>query len=375
MQDDSLLWPPASRNGEPLVMVSEQKREWGNALRDFLSSQGSPWDQSVAFATSGSSGGRPKAVIFSPAALEASARSVNEWIGASLGGDWCCPLPVWHMGGFMIHVRAALTGVRVFSLSGRWEASQYVRLLEECRASWSALVPAQVVDLVNAGFRAPATIKCIIVGGGALSPTVGEQARALGWPVVQSYGMTEAASQIATARLDEPYTGEEIPVLPHWELKLSESGCLCLRGKARFSAYAKTNEEGAFYLELFSPDEWWGSHDVVELKDARLTFLRRADRVIKILGELVDVDELENRFSLLCPGSLLVPLTDKRRGARLYACSENSCLAEAVEKWNEQEGGLYRLSGSFVMEIPRNPMEKLDRGTLMKRLKEKLPGS
>lgn len=372
MQDDSLLWPPASRNGEPLVMVSEQKREWGNSLRDFLSSQGSPWDQSVAFATSGSSGGRPKAVLFSRSALEASARSVNEWIGASLGGDWCCPLPVWHMGGFMIHVRAALTGARVFSLSGRWEASQYVRLLEECRASWSALVPAQVVDLVNAGFRAPATIKCIIVGGGALSPTVGEQARALGWPVVQSYGMTEAASQIATARLDEPYTGGGIPVLPHWELKLSESGCLCLRGNARFSAYAKTDEEGAFYLEVCSPDEWWASRDVVELKDERLTFLRRADRVIKILGELVDVDELENRFSLLCPGSLLVPLTDERRGACLYACSETPCLAEAVEKWNEQEGGLYRLSGCFVMEIPRNPMGKLDRGTLMKCLKEKL---
>lgn len=349
----------------PLIVVSREKAEWGERLREFLVSLGEPWCRSIAFATSGSSGGPPKGVLFFKEALEVSARSVNNWIGASSGGDWCCPLPVWHMGGFMIHVRSCLAGVRVHTFSSRWEPWAFSHFLAECGASWSSLVPTQVVDLVKAGCRAPETIRCIIVGGGALSPLIGEQARLLGWPVVQSYGMTEAASQIATAHVHESYTGTDIPVLPHWKVSLSEAGTLKIKGPARFSAYARMDGKGDFFLESFPAEDWWESRDIVSCEQGRITFLRRADRVVKILGELVDLDALECRFAGQVPGAVLCPVPDDRRGLRLYACfTDESVLTKAVVAWNAVEPGLYRLEACLVPEIPRNPMGKLDRKTL-----------
>lgn len=358
------LWPPTGGDF-PLIVVSREKAEWGEKLRAFLISLGEPWCRSIVFATSGSSGGPPKGVLFFKEALEASARSVNDWIGASSGGDWCCPLPVWHMGGFMIHVRASLSGAQVHTFSSRWEPGAFTRFLGECGALWSSLVPTQVVDLVKAGCRAPETVRCIIVGGGALPPSIGEQARLLGWPVVQSYGMTEAASQIATARVNEPYLGTDIPVLPHWEVSMSEAGALRIKGAARFSGYVRMDGMGDFLLESFSSEDWWESLDIVSCEQGRITFLRRADRVVKILGELVDLDALECRFAGQVPGAVLCPVPDERKGVRLYACFiEESVLSEAVAAWNAAEPGLYRLEACLVPEIPRNSMGKLDRKTL-----------
>ena len=66
----------------------------------------------------------------------------------------------------------------------------------------SSLVPAQVLDLVRAGLRPPPVLRAIVVGGGAISAELYRDARALGWPVLPSYGMTECCSQIATATHD-----------------------------------------------------------------------------------------------------------------------------------------------------------------------------
>ena len=68
----------------------------------------------------------------------------------------------------------------------------------------TSLVPTQVHDLVKADLRAPETLKAIVVGGGHLDAATGRLARTLGWPVLASYGMTEAASQIATQTLERP---------------------------------------------------------------------------------------------------------------------------------------------------------------------------
>ena len=40
--------------------------------------------------------------------------------------------------------------------------------------------------------------------------------------------------------------------------------------------------------------EWWGTRDLVRLEGRLLTFLRRADRLVKVLGELVDPDAVQD---------------------------------------------------------------------------------
>lgn len=76
----------------------------------------------IAFATSGSSGSPPKAVLFTRQALDICARGALEHLHAERG-DWCCPLPVWHVGGAMIYLRAGLAGTAVHALEGQVESA------------------------------------------------------------------------------------------------------------------------------------------------------------------------------------------------------------------------------------------------------------
>lgn len=154
---------PWDRDNGPCVMAPPHLRDWAEEAAAFLSRRG--MDGVTAFATSGSSGSPPKAILFTRRALDVCARGALEHLHAECG-DWCCPLPVWHVGGAMIYLRAALAGTAVHALHGRWNPQAYADLMKSSGACWSSLVPTQVVDLVNLRLRAPSTAGCIIVGGG-----------------------------------------------------------------------------------------------------------------------------------------------------------------------------------------------------------------
>jgi O-succinylbenzoic acid--CoA ligase len=47
----------------------------------------------------------------------------------------------------------------------------------------------------------------VVVGGGALAKDIGLRALGMGWPLLQSSGMTEACSQLATEPVDHLHSG------------------------------------------------------------------------------------------------------------------------------------------------------------------------
>ena len=98
---------PWDRGNGPCVMAPPHLRGWAEEAAAFLSRRG--MDGITAFATSGSSGSPPKAILFTRRALDICARGALEHLHAE-SGDWCCPLPLWHVGGAMIYLRAALPG-------------------------------------------------------------------------------------------------------------------------------------------------------------------------------------------------------------------------------------------------------------------------
>lgn len=322
----------------------------------------------VGFASSGSSGKPPKMILFTPDALRASARGAVEHLSAWRGG-WCCPLPLYHVGGSMIEWRARETGALVHELSGKWDAVRYAELVRRTGSAWSSLVPAQVVDLVRQGIEAPTSLRGIVVGGGNLELEAGRRARRLGWPVVQSYGMTEAASQIATALPGEEFDNEWLPVLPHWNLRVEEDGLLSLNGPALFDGIVTENGEGEFSLVRNEPGAWWRSKDLVELKGGRLRFIRRVDRLVKILGELVDLDAVEHSLRAFVPDSCVETVPDDRAGLALVLCGpQEEAMRQAVRAWNAGAPGYQRLHFLSCGELPRNEMGKLSRSLLQENL-------
>ena len=228
-----------------------------------------------------------------------------------------------------------------------------------------------MVDLVNLRLRAPSTAGCIIVGGGALDMETGRKARALGWPVVQSYGMTESGSQLATAFPGDPYHTDCLSLLPHWEAKTDEDGLLRFQGEGKLCGRLMTQPHGGFLLERVEPQEWWSTRDLVRLEGRLLTFLRRADRLVKVLGELVDPDAVQDALRRRVPEAVVEAVPHPRAGMELVACGPAAVpLERACREWNAAAPGPQRIRAVMETPIPLTVMGKLDRRQLRALLEE-----
>jgi len=122
-------------------------------------------------------------------------------LGAHADDRWLACLPCWHVGGLAILLRSAMYATTVVLHAGfRVEAVE--RALHEDGITMVSLVPTALGRL--RATRAPARLRCALVGGAAASIDLLSEAHAHGWPVAPTYGCTEAASQIATAAPGDP---------------------------------------------------------------------------------------------------------------------------------------------------------------------------
>ncbi len=284
-------------------------------------------DDHVWLATSGT-GGVLKMVALGRKALEASARAVNAHLGVRADDVWLNALPLFHVGGLGIRVRASVAGVRCVELADEWEPGRFVAEARDCGATLSALVPTQVHDLVLGGWRAPEGLRAVVVGGGALAETLRGEAEVLGWPMLPSYGLTEAGSQVATAVAGQA-DFSWLPLLPHWKGRVDDRGVLELCGVSLLSGWMTFEAKGGETFEDQRREEWFRTSDRVELRGGALRVLGRVDDLVKIRGELVDVAALERALQeRVSSGDVSVRVEpDTRNGYVLRVLAENDTAA------------------------------------------------
>lgn len=307
----------------------------------------------VHFLTSGSSG-RPKVVRFTREALLASARAVNAFLGVTAGDVWLRWLPRFHVGGFQVEARAWAAGAGCVGRDAAWEAVDCARLCAAEGVTHVSLVPTQVFDLVRAGVRAPAALRVVLVGGGALRPALHDAARALGWPVRAGYGLTEAASTVAVQAADEP-DATRLTVLPHWQATAGADGVLSLQGPALPEAIGCWDEAGHLRWQPVVPP--LRTSDRVRLDGRSLVFLGRADRVIKRLGELVDLDQVDRALAdaALAVGAFgrvrMRCEPDARAGCRLVLeCLEAAEGGSVAARFDARQPAFARIAEIRVVE-------------------------
>ena len=331
----------------------------------------------VLFQTSGSTG-KPKWIALSKNALLLSAACVNRHLEVTEDSCWGLPLPPHHVGGFgvMARVFEAASDYAVFAQ--RWNPGAFHTWLQASGVTHTSLVPTQVHDLVQAGLAAPSALKAIVVGGGRLDVTTGQKARDLGWPVLASYGMTEACSQIATQPLElleKPYQTGTLPLLPIWNARTTEGDLLEISGPALFTGMLVHDDDRWNYVPR--TNEWHRTADRVLLEGDKITPLGRADTHVKILGELVDIEAIEAEMISLSGGRIstgdfaIAALPDARAEHRLvpvFAQSANrDAVMETLHAYQEKAEGLKRLQPPvFVNALPRSPLGKLLRVELGK---------
>ena len=327
------------------------------------------------FQTSGSEG-LPKWVGLSKEAFLVSARAVNAFFGVTPADRWVAALPLHHVGGFSIYARSFASGSTVRRMDDPWDAAVFGARCREHRATLTSLVPTQVFDLANEQIVAPPDLRAVIVGGGALAPGLRDRARKLGWRLCCSYGMTEAASQIATESTEGGATAlrETIFVLPHWDVTTDAESVLTIRGPALAKGYATRDERDAWHWQAIDPMTGLRTRDRVRIwqQGARqcLQFIGRESAFIKICGELVNVDALQRRLDDVADqigfpaGAVIVPLDDPRRGATIVIAvelgdSSNEGRAVLLRRYNEASLPFERASVVRVVGfIPRSPLGK-----------------
>jgi len=324
-------------------------------------------DDTFVFQTSGSTG-EPSLVCLTRHALLANAAAVNDWLRATADDVWLRVLPDFHVGGQSIHFRAELSHSRVLVEDGKWDPQRFIRVAAHSRVTLTSLVPAQVFDLVAAGLLAPPALRAVIVGGGALSDELYRQARALGWPLLPSYGLTEAASQVATARMESLLTaplgteGPPLELLPCWEARVDDAGRLQLRGAPLLSGRFVRTPHGWEMHRAVDDDGWFTTSDRARLDGRLLTPLGRCDRVVKVLGELVDLDAIEaalHRAGLPPDRGVVMALPDERAGVRPWLVTDLENADAAVEAANATLPPFARIAGWRRLELPRSPLGKV----------------
>lgn len=286
--------------------------------------------------TSGSSG-TPKAVMLSPANVQASAQVTNELLGLGPRDAWLGCLPRCHVGGLMIGYRCALAGATLVAHPA-FAAAAVARDLARRGVTHLSLVPPMLARLLAVMLAPPPELRAVLVGGQALSGTLARQALDAGWPLRLTYGMTETCSHIAlsptlTAVLPPGQVG---PPLPGVEVRCHGTpdapAPLQIRGPQVMLGYADADRQPGRGLQ----DGWFQTGDLGYLTpEGEVTVVGRADRLLVIGGEAVLPSRVEEQL-LTAPGvsaAVVVGLADPVWGHRLVAAYTGDLTPSALETW------------------------------------------
>ena len=292
-------------------------------------------------ATSGTSGAL-KLTALSKRAMLASAAAVNRHLRSDANDVWLCVLPTFHVGGLGIYARAFLSGARV--VTSGWDG-----------VTLASLVPAQVSDLVRDRTPAPPSLRAVVIGGGALASSLYAEARALGWPLLPSYGMTECCSQVATATRESP----ELVLLDHIDARIEEDGRLSLRSEALLTGYATA--DGFIDPKV---EGWFVTEDVASVEGGVLRVEGRRGDFVKIGGESVDLSRLDRILAELGADAAVVAIPDERLG-HVIAVAIAGGDESIVDAFNARVFPFERARRIIrVPEIPRTPLGKIIRNRI-----------
>jgi o-succinylbenzoate---CoA ligase len=145
--------------------------------------------------TSGTSGRpRPIGLTYGNHLWSAVGSAFN--LGVDPSDRWLCCLPLYHVSGLEIVLRSVIYGTGAVVHDG-FAVDSAAEALERDGVTLMSVVTTQLIRLLEAGVDLSGP-RAILVGGGPVPLEVLEEAIGRGAAVVQTYGLTETASQVTT---------------------------------------------------------------------------------------------------------------------------------------------------------------------------------
>ncbi|MDE0358752.1 MAG: AMP-binding protein [Gammaproteobacteria bacterium] len=256
----------------------------------------------VAFLLTSGSSAAPKAIGFGHDAFAASAAAVTRRLALTPDDCWGLCLSIGHVGGLSLVVRAVMNGSSV-RLWPSFDEDAVARAVLAGNVTHLAVVPVMLRRILARLTEVPETLCCVLVGGAASSPALLDKAWRAGLPVAPTWGMTETASQVATA---PPELARRVPgtvgrPLPGIEVRVGPGNVLSVRGPT-LATVAITGPGYPARPLRTGPDGWFVTSDVGRVDDDGLVWIEgRKDAIIVSGGLNVSPREVEQVIETL-PG-------------------------------------------------------------------------
>jgi O-succinylbenzoic acid--CoA ligase len=294
----------------------------------------------------------PKPVKLTYGNFRASAVAAASNLPVGTGDRWLCVLPLFHVGGLSILTRSAIHGSCAI-VHERFEAGAVRDSLESGEATLVSIVATMLRRLRAAGLERAPALRAALVGGGPVPRDLLEWGADAGLPLLQTYGMTETCSQIATAAAGS----SSARPLPGVELRIGEDGEILVRGPM-VSAGA------------LASDGWLHTGDRGRLDGGFLHVEGRIKDTIVTGGENVAAAEVEEALAAhpAVADAAVVGRPDPEWGEAVTAfvvVDGDATDAEIVAHCRERLAG-YKVPRAIVRvdELPRNASGKLLKGRL-----------
>ncbi len=297
---------------------------------------------------------------------------------------YCC-LPLFHINAEVVGLLATLAAGACLVLDRKFSRHRFWELIEQQRITWINAVPAIIAVLATDPPAVPLAgrVRFVRSASAPLPPSVLRRfEEASGVPVIETYGMTEAASMITANPLDGPRKAGSVGLPAGAEVRVArldagryvpcpalEVGQVQIRGQGVIREYAANGPAGAI-----DPEGWLATGDLGHLdQDGYLFLAGRSDDVINRGGEKIYPREIEDvllaqpgvRFAAVVaahdevlgqrPVAYVVPAGPWRRG-----------LADALRAACEAALPRPKRPAAFclVRELPLGPTGKVARHRL-----------
>jgi acyl-CoA synthetase (AMP-forming)/AMP-acid ligase II len=282
---------------------------------------------------------RPKAVPLRQRNLAATAACIADGYGLGEDDVSYCVMPLFHVHGLVASTLAALASGGAVAIPRRVRPSAVWIHAADHSVTWTSAVPTMLGKFPPVGNRAGQSLRFVRSCSSALSPTLWSDLEdRFRVPVVEAYGMTEAAHQIATNPLPPRQrrpgtvglpTGTEVAILDEeWTpVAAGRTGEVAVRGSGVVEGYWDNEEANTSSFR----DGWFRTGDLGHLSDGGyLTLEGRLKEQINRGGEKISPREIDE--VLLTHPNVREAVAFGRPDAKLGEAVEAAVvLSESVE--------------------------------------------
>ncbi|HZX65988.1 MAG TPA: acyl--CoA ligase [Myxococcales bacterium] len=389
----------AQKLGVPVVDLQLQRDQGAGSfslkppgdLRGAASSPGtaSAEDEALVLHTSGSTA-RPKIVPLLQRNVVASSRNISTVLQL-VPDDVCLNImPLFHIHGLMAAVLSSLrVGAQVCCTPG-FNALRFFHWFDEVHPTWYTAVPTMHQAILSRAMRHPdfiakSRLRLIRSSSASLPPAVMQELeKTFRAPVIEAYGMTEAAHQMTSNPLPpkprKPGTvgvaaGPEVAIMGEEGnvLRRGETGEVVIRGANVTSGYENNPaaNEAAFI------DDWFRTGDQGEIdSEGYLKLTGRLKELINRGGEKVGPLEIDAilmehpAVQQVCAFAMPHDKLGEEIAAAVVLREGKSATERELQQFAEKHLAHFKIPRKFVFlkEIPKGPTGKLQRIGLAKKL-------